>query len=209
MNSLKRRNLNVLMTLTGLVAGMIGMAYASVPLYRLFCEKTGFDGTTQRAAAAPGEVLDRSVTVSFSADISGDLPWKFYPAQKNVEAKIGAPNTAIFIAENLSDRPVTGTATFNVSPDLYGPYFVKIQCFCFTQQTLKPGERVEMPVVFYLDPSMAKDPQLDRMSDVTLSYTFFKAAVQLDPAAQKVGTTQLDNAAPGGTGKESVTKSVN
>jgi cytochrome c oxidase assembly protein subunit 11 len=205
MNSLKRRNLNVLMTLTGLVAGMIGMAYASVPLYRLFCEKTGFDGTTQRAAAAPGEVLDRSVTVSFSADISGDLPWKFYPAQKKVEAKIGQPNTAIFIAENLSDRPVTGTATFNVSPDLYGPYFVKIQCFCFTQQTLKPGERVEMPVVFYLDPEMAKDPQLDRMSDVTLSYTFFKAAEQLDPAGQKVGTTQLDTAAPGGA----ATKSVN
>ena len=205
MNSLKRRNLNVLMTLTGLLAGMIGMAYASVPLYRLFCEKTGFDGTTQRAASAPGQVLDRSVTVSFSADISGDLPWKFYPAQKNVEAKIGAPNTAIFIAENLSDRPVTGTATFNVSPDLYGPYFVKIQCFCFDQQTLKPGERVEMPVVFYLDPAMAKDPQLDHMSDVTLSYTFFKAAVQLDPMGQKVGTTQLDTVSPGGA----ATKSVN
>jgi cytochrome c oxidase assembly protein subunit 11 len=204
MNSLKRRNLNVLMTLTGLVAGMIGMAYASVPLYRLFCEKTGFDGTTQRAASAPGEVLDRSVTVTFSADVSGDLPWKFYPAQKNVEAKIGQPNTAIFIAENLSDRSVTGTATFNVSPDLYGPYFVKIQCFCFDQQTLKPGERVEMPVVFYLDPAMAKDPQLDRMSDVTLSYTFFKAAVQLDPAGQKIGTTQLDTVAPGDAGNKSV-----
>src|SRR6185369_14209491 len=181
MKSLKRRNINVLMTLTGLVAGMIGLAYASVPLYRIFCEKTGFDGTTQRAAAAPGEVLDRSVTVSFTTDVSQELPWKFYPAQNKIEAKLGQPNTAIFVAENLSDRPVTGTATFNVSPDLYGPYFVKIQCFCFTQQTLKPGERVEMPVVFYLDPALAKDPQLDRMSDVTLSYTFFKAAVQLDP----------------------------
>ena len=204
MNSLKRRNLNILMSLTGLVAGMIGMAYASVPLYRLFCEKTGFDGTTQRAAAAPGQVLDRSVTVSFSADINGDLPWSFYPAQKKIEAKLGQPNTAIFIAENLSDQPVTGTATFNVSPDLYGSYFVKIQCFCFTQQTLKPGERVEMPVVFYLDPELAKDPQLDRMSDVTLSYTFFKAAVQLDPAGQKVGTTQLDGVAPGDAGTKSV-----
>ena len=204
MKSLKRRNINVLMTLTGLVAGMIGLAYASVPLYRIFCEKTGFDGTTQRAAAAPGEVLDRSVTVSFTTDVSQELPWKFYPAQNKIEAKLGQPNTAIFVAENLSDRPVTGTATFNVSPDLYGPYFVKIQCFCFTQQTLKPGERVEMPVVFYLDPALAKDPQLDRMSDVTLSYTFFKAAVQLDPAGQKIGTTQLDTTAPDGAGTKSV-----
>ena len=205
MGSLRRRNVNVLMTLTGLVAGMIGLAYASVPLYRLFCEKTGFDGTTQRAAAAPGEVLERSVTVSFAADVNEELPWKFYPAQSKLEAKLGEPNTAIFIAENLSDRPVTGTATFNVSPDLYGSYFVKIQCFCFTEQTLKPGERVEMPVVFYLDPALAKDPQLDRMSDVTLSYTFFKAAVQLDPAGQKVGMTQLDTAAPVGA----VAKTVN
>ena len=205
MSSLRRRNVNVLMTLTGLAAGMIGLAYASVPLYRLFCEKTGFDGTTQRAAAAPGEVLDRSVTVSFAADVNQELPWKFYPAQNKIEAKLGEPNTAIFIAENLSDRLVTGTATFNVSHDLYGAYFVKIQCFCFTEQTLKPGERVEMPVVFYLDPALAKDPQLDRMSDVTLSYTFFKAAEQLDLAGQKVGTTQLDGVAPDGA----VTKTVN
>ncbi len=204
MSSLKRRNANLLMTLAGLVAGMVGMAYASVPLYRLFCEKTGFDGTTQRAAAAPGEILDRSVTVSFSADVNGDLPWKFYPAQNKIEARLGEPNTAIFIAENAGDTPITGTATFNVSPDLYGSYFVKIQCFCFTQQTLKPGERVEMPVVFYLDPALAKDPQLDRMSDVTLSYTFFRAAVQDLPTEDKVGAARLETTAPGGAATSSV-----
>lgn len=204
MGSLKRRNVNMLMALTGLVAGMVGMAYASVPLYRLFCEKTGFDGTTQRAAAAPGQVLDRSVTVSFAADVNVGLPWKFYPAQRKIEARLGEPNTAIFIAENLSDHPITGTATFNVSPDLYGSYFVKIQCFCFTQQTLNPGERVEMPVVFYLDPALAKDPQLDRMSDVTLSYTFFKAAVQEAPAVAKAGTMKLDTPAAGGAATSSV-----
>ena len=185
--SIGHRNLNVVMILTGVLAGMVGLTYAAVPLYRIFCEKTGFDGTPLRADGSPVEVkpIDRTVTVSFSADVNQDMPWRFYPKQNKVEARVGEPQLAYFIAENDSNETITGTATYNVSPEPYGPYFVKIQCFCFTQQTLKPHEKVEMPVTFYLDPGMAKDPLLDRMSDVTLSYTFFKAENQKAPAEAK------------------------
>ncbi len=190
-----RRNRQVLMLLTGLVAGMIGLAYASVPLYELFCRVTGFGGTTQRAETAPATIADpnlRSVTVSFSADIAPDLPWRFYPARNKIEARIGETYRATYIAENLSDREITGSASFNVSPDLFGAYFVKIQCFCFERQTLKPHERVEMPVVFYLDPAMEQDAYLKRLSDVTLAYTFFRA----EPAPADQSSAVL---APSGT----------
>jgi cytochrome c oxidase assembly protein subunit 11 len=181
-----RRNLNVLMILTGVFAAMVGLTFASVPLYRIFCAKTGFDGTPiradgQTAAVAP---IDRTVTVTFTGDVNAGMPWAFYPKQNKIEARVGQTYLAFFEAENLSDQPVTGQATFNVSPEPWGPYFVKIQCFCFNQQTLKPREKVEMPVTFYLDPALAKDHLLDRMSDVTLSYTFFRSA---EPEEQKVG----------------------
>jgi cytochrome c oxidase assembly protein subunit 11 len=180
MTPLKRRNLNVVMSLVGVLAFMVGLTFAAVPLYRLFCERTGFDGTPVRAEGrqGPKEVLDRVVTVSFTGDVNGGMPWAFYPKQNKIEAKVGETYLAFFEAKNLSDQPITGTATFNVSPEPWGPYFVKIQCFCFTEQTLQPGESIEMPVTFYLDPALAEVNELKRMSDVTLSYTFFKAADQ-------------------------------
>jgi cytochrome c oxidase assembly protein subunit 11 len=191
MTPLKRRNLNVVMSLVGVLAFMVGLTFAAVPLYRLFCETTGFDGTPVRAEGqqGPKEVLDRVVTVSFTGDVNGGMPWAFYPKQNKIEAKVGETYLAFFEAKNLSDQPITGTATFNVSPEPWGPYFVKIQCFCFTEQTLKPGESIEMPVTFYLDPALAEDAELRRMSDVTLSYTFFKAADQTPAQVGAVAAT--------------------
>jgi cytochrome c oxidase assembly protein subunit 11 len=185
----QRRNLNLLMVLVGVVAGMTGLAYASVPLYRLFCEVTGFDGTPQRASAAPTEISDRTIRVTFTADVAAGLGWKFQPLQRNLELKIGENKLAFYVAENLESNPVTGRATFNVSPEVFGPYFTKIECFCFTEQTLQPGERVEMPVSFFIDPAVLDNPALRKLNDVTLSYTFFRSAD--DGAAQlKVGQTQ-------------------
>jgi len=183
---LSRRNLNIVMTLVGVCAGMVGLTYASVPLYRIFCAKTGFDGTPVRADGQTASVapINRTVTVSFTSDVDSNLSWRFYPRQNKVEARVGQTYLAFFEAENKTDKPVTGQATFNVSPEPWGPYFVKIQCFCFNQQTLQPHEKVEMPVTFYLDPALAQDHLLDRMSDVTLSYTFFRSA---EPEAEKVG----------------------
>jgi cytochrome c oxidase assembly protein subunit 11 len=201
-----RRNLSVVMILVGVFAFMVGLTFAAVPLYRIFCAKTGFDGTPIRAdaAGARGQPIDRVVTVSFTGDVNQGMPWAFYPKQNKIEARVGETYLAFFEARNLSDEPITGTATFNVSPEPWGPYFVKIECFCFTEQTLKPGESIEMPVTFYLDPALADDKLLKRMSDVTLSYTFFKAADQ--PSAQdapaKVGQARNE-------GNEALKASVN
>jgi cytochrome c oxidase assembly protein subunit 11 len=194
MSPKNRRNLNVVMILVGVFAFMVGLTFAAVPLYRIFCERTGYDGTPIRADAAGqrGKAIDREVTVTFTGDVNQQMPWAFYPKQNKIEAKVGETYLAFFEAKNLSDKTITGTASFNVSPEPWGPYFVKIECFCFTEQTLKPGESVEMPVTFYLDPALADDKLLNRMSDVTLSYTFWKAADQ--PSAQdapaKVGAAE-------------------
>ncbi|MBA4097598.1 MAG: cytochrome c oxidase assembly protein [Rhodospirillum sp.] len=188
-SSQQRRNLNLLMVLVGVVAGMTGLAYASVPLYRLFCEVTGFDGTPQRASAAPTEISDRTIRVTFTADVAAGLGWHFQPLQRNLELKIGENKLAFYVAENLESKPVTGRATFNVSPEVFGPYFTKIECFCFTEQTLQPGQRVEMPVSFFIDPAVLDDPALRKLNDVTLSYTFFRSADD-GAAQQKVGQAQ-------------------
>lgn len=188
--SLQRRNLNVLMVLVGIVAGMTGLAYASVPLYRLFCQVTGFGGTPQRAEAAPTEISDRTVRVTFTADVAGGLGWKFQPMQRSLELKVGENKLAYYVAENLEDKPVTGRATFNVSPDAFGVYFTKIECFCFTEQTLQPGQRVEMPVSFFIDPAVLEDAKLKHLNDITLSYTFFRDK----EAEQKLGQAQSAHA---------------
>lgn len=157
-----------------LVAAMVGLAFASVPLYRLFCQVTGFDGTTQAAVGgkAPGSV-GTEVSVRFDATTSTALPWSFAPEKPTHEVAIGARDIAFYRARNLSDRPVTGTATFNVTPVQAGRYFTKIQCFCFTEQTLQPGEEVRMPVIFYVDPKILGDPDARDISEITLSYTFY------------------------------------
>jgi cytochrome c oxidase assembly protein subunit 11 len=157
-----------------LVAAMTGLAFASVPLYRLFCQVTGLGGTTQVAAdgRAPGPVAHR-ISVRFDANVAPALPWRFEPVDTSREVAIGARNIAQYSARNLSARPVTGTATFNVTPVQAGRYFTKIQCFCFTEQTLAPGEEVRMPVVFYVDPTILDDPAARGISEITLSYTFY------------------------------------
>jgi cytochrome c oxidase assembly protein subunit 11 len=151
---------------------MTGLAWASVPLYRLFCQVTGLNGTTQRGLAAPGAV-NAQVRVDFDANVSPKLPWTFRPENPHELVDVGARDMVFFTATNRSTRPVTGTATFNVTPAQAGKYFTKIQCFCFTQQTLKPGETARMPVIFFVDPKMLADPDARGIETITLSYTFY------------------------------------
>jgi cytochrome c oxidase assembly protein subunit 11 len=172
------RNVRTLAMLVGVVAFMTGLAYASVPLYRLFCQVTGYGGTPARADAAPAVISDRVIRVSFTADVAQGLDWRFQPSQRALELKVGENKLAFYSAENLEKVPVTGQATFNVSPDVFGPYFTKIACFCFTEQTLQPGQKVDMPVSFFIDPAILDVPELKHLNDVTLSYTFFRAANQ-------------------------------
>ncbi len=158
----------------GLAAGMTGLGYASVPLYRAFCQATGFGGTTQKADNAPGAVLSgKRVSVRFDANHAPSLPWEFAPEKTNEPVILGEREIAFFTAKNLSDKPITGRATFNVTPSQAGKYFNKIQCFCFTEQTLLPGKQVRMPVIFYVDPKIADDPDADDIAEITLSYTFY------------------------------------
>lgn len=174
MNALVQKNGRTAALATLLVIAMVGLAFASVPLYRLFCQVTGFAGTTQRAATAdaPGPV-GKMISVRFDANISSALPWEFKPERHVERVAVGAREMAFYTARNLSDRPVTGTATFNVTPVAAGQYFTKIQCFCFTDQTLKPGEEMRMPVIFYVDPKILEDRDASKISEITLSYTFY------------------------------------
>lgn len=177
------------------VAGVVTMgclAYAAVPLYQMFCQVTGFGGTTQKAAKAPDVVFDRTVRVRFDANVSSKLGWTFVPEQRTVDAHIGENMLVFYRATNTSDRRVTGTATFNVAPEAAGLYFSKIECFCFKEQTLEPGQSIEMPVSFFVDPSMVMDPEASRLKEITLSYTFYPVE-----GAKAEGQAQVD------TGKDS------
>lgn len=159
-----------------MVLGMLALGYASVPLYRIFCQVTGLGGTTQIADEAKAATIastDHMMSIRFDSNISSALPWSFKPEQRTDRMSVGARDMAIFLAKNLSDQPVTGTATFNVTPTQAGKYFVKIQCFCFTEQTLKPGEEVRMPVLYYVDPAILDDPDTKDIEEITLSYTFY------------------------------------
>ena len=177
-----RRNALLATSLVGLVAAMVGLSYASVPLYRLFCQVTGFGGTTQRALAAPSSVpaalADRVFTVRFDATVNSNLPWRFEPVQGEMKVKIGEQNLALYRVVNLSKEDVTGSATFNVNPPIAGAYFSKIACFCFEEQTLAAGQSVEMPVSFFIDPAVAKDWEMGGVKEIVLSYTFFRAETQ-------------------------------
>jgi cytochrome c oxidase assembly protein subunit 11 len=166
----KNRTVGVRAALFGLA--MLGLAFASVPLYRIFCQVTGFGGTTMKAEAAPGAVAGQ-IGVRFDANISPTLPWKFVPEQATVRIHPGARTIVNYLATNYTGRTTVGTATFNVTPSQAGQYFSKIECFCFTEQVLKPGESVKMPVVFFVDPKIATDPATRDIDEITLSYTFY------------------------------------
>jgi len=168
-----RKNLRVALLAAGVAVGMVGLSYASVPLYRLFCQVTGFGGTTQRAETAPEKTVDKLVSVRFDANTSANLAWSFHPVEPVMKVKFGEQNMASYKATNTSDRILTGSAVFNVTPPQAGAYFNKIQCFCFTEQTLKPGESVEMPLSFFVDPDMLEDADAAGITEITLSYTFY------------------------------------
>jgi cytochrome c oxidase assembly protein subunit 11 len=188
-DKLSRRNRRVGTIVLLTAVAMLGLGYAAVPLYRLFCQVTGFGGTTQRVdeaqAATVSAVAGKTISIRFDANVSRELPWRFRPLQVTDTVTIGGRDMAIYTAKNVSHRPITGTATFNVEPSQAGKYFNKIQCFCFTEQTLQPGQEVRMPVLYYVDPAILSDPDTQRLEQITLSYTFHeaKAAAATLPAA--------------------------
>jgi len=180
-------NSRVAAMLVGIVVTMGALAWAAVPFYSWFCRVTGYGGTPNVAAASTGEILDEMITVRFDANTEPGMPWEFHPKQTEMKLRIGETGMAFYEAYNTSDVPVAGTASYNVAPDLAGYYFTKIQCFCFTEQVLQPGERVEMPVVFFVDPELVKDSDAGRIRNITLSYTFYQtelpeAQASLSPA---------------------------
>lgn len=173
---LQRKNQSLLVSLIGVAVGMVLLSYASVPLYKMFCQLTGFGGTIrERAAAPPDKILPREMTVTFNTDVSPELPWEFTSLNRNVTLKVGERKLVFFEVKNLSNEAVTGVSTYNVTPDRLGAYIDKIKCFCFEKQTMKPGETMTFPVSFFIDPEMANHRDLDDISTMTLSYTFFRA----------------------------------
>jgi cytochrome c oxidase assembly protein subunit 11 len=170
-----------------LVLAMVGLSFAAVPLYRLYCQVTGYQGTTQRADKASDVVLDRMVKVHFDANVAADLPWKFEAMQSSVDVKVGENTLAFYKATNTSDRATVGTAVFNVTPDAAGTHFNKVQCFCFTEQRLEPGQSMEMAVSFFVDPSFATDEDTRQLSELTLSYSFYPVAERKADGQASVG----------------------
>ena len=169
----RRRSHGLVAAAAGLGAvAMVGMAYAAVPFYRAFCQATGFDGTVRRVEHAPTQVIDRSITVRFDANVR-DLPWRFTPDQTAQTIKLGAPGLAFFTVTNASNKALTGRAAYNVLPESAGPYFLKTQCFCFSNQTLQPGQTERFPVIYYVEPKFATDLNTETFQEVTLSYTFY------------------------------------
>lgn len=171
-------NQKVLVRLAGVVLTMGALTWGAVPFYDWFCRTTGYGGTTQVSEAAPDQILDEVVTVRFDANTERDLDWTFRPMQREMKVRIGETGLAFYEAVNNSDQPITGTASYNVAPDLAGFYFDKIACFCFEEQTLQPGERVEMPVSFFVDPEIVDDFETKGIRDITLSYTFHRSTKQ-------------------------------
>jgi cytochrome c oxidase assembly protein subunit 11 len=181
----RRRDVIVAASCGVFVAGMVGLAYASVPFYDWFCRATGFGGRPQIATSAPQGAPGRAITVRFDANVTGGLPWRFEPEQNSIKVKLGEVVTVNFVATNLAARETLGQAAYNVAPGTTGSYFQKINCFCFTEQRLGPGEKREMPVVFYIDPSLAKDAELDDLNTITLSYSFYAMREPAKPVADR------------------------
>jgi cytochrome c oxidase assembly protein subunit 11 len=167
-------NARIAFSVVGVVAFMVALSFAAVPLYDTFCRVTGWGGTTQVADASADEVLKRKITVRFDASTARGFPWEFKPEQVSQTLRIGETGLAYYEATNLSDKPVIGTASFNVQPAKAGLYFMKVECFCFTEQRLEPGETMSMPVTYYIDPELADEKRLDDVREITLSYTFYR-----------------------------------
>lgn len=190
-------NRKVALTAASAALTMLGLGFASVPLYRIFCEATGYDGTTRRVDEAQAATIQDSghtLSIRFDANVERGMPWQFKPLQRTDTISIGVRDMALFWAKNTSDKAITGTASFNVEPEQAARYFNKIQCFCFTEQTLKPGEEVRMPVIYYVDPAFLKDPDNKDVQQITLSYTFH---VSPDQPAQVADAKTLDQGKTG------------
>ena len=185
----RRRDLQVAAACGVLVVAMTGLSFAAVPLYNWFCRATGFAGTTQVASAGPNRVLDRSIEVRFDANVTGGLPWRFAPEQNSITVRIGSVVTVNYTVTNESMRETVGQASYNVWPPTAGAYFSKINCFCFTEQRLKPGERRDMTVVFFVDPELAKDAEHDGLATITLSYTMYAVRQSEPPRAETPSAT--------------------
>ena len=179
-NATPRSNARTAAMLGGVAVFMVGLSFAAIPLYEAFCRITGFGGTPLRADAASERVLDETITVRFDANIDKKLPWTFKPVQTEMTLPIGESGLAFYTATNNSGKPVAGTSTFNVTPLKIGQYFVKMDCFCFTEQVLQPGESVDMPVSFYIDPEIRDDRETEEVQGITLSYTFYETEIS-DP----------------------------
>ena len=192
----RRRNRRIAAALVAVPMAMGALAWASAPLYRLFCQVTGFGGTPGIAAEAPQAAADApSIEIRFNADIAPDLDWRFGPVERAVTVRLGEPALAFYRAENLGEEPVTGAATFNVTPLKAGAYFSKIDCFCFTEQRLGPGESADMPVSFFVDPEIADDPNVRDVGTITLSYTFFRSEEEPEPNRQQADAAAQEQAA--------------
>jgi len=190
------KNARIAWTLVLVIAGMLGMAYAAVPLYQAFCKATGFAGTPLVAQSDDRPVIKRTVEVRFDTNVDPNLSWRFEPEQREVKVHLGEEKLVFFKATNLSQRPIVGTATYNVTPERTAGWFNKIQCFCFTEQLLKPGQSVDMPVVFFVDPDMDKDRRYDDINTITLSYTFYESKTQR--ARTLLGGASVDGTRKGG-----------
>jgi cytochrome c oxidase assembly protein subunit 11 len=177
-NNLKAQNKKVIFIITFVGMLMLSLSYAAVPLYDIFCRVTGFGGTTQIASSAPGSIGHPNINIRFESNITDSLNWDFYSKTKTVKIPMGEEKTIYYFAKNLSDEPIVGTATFNVTPAKAGQYFMKIDCFCFVEQLLNPGESMNMPVTFFIDPDLYKDENVQEVNEITLSYTFMKSMDQ-------------------------------
>ena len=177
-NNLKVQNKKVIFIITFVGMLMLSLSYAAVPLYDIFCRVTGFGGTTQIASSAPGSTGHPNINIRFESNITDSLNWDFYSKTKTVKIPMGEEKTIYYFAKNLSDEPIVGTATFNVTPAKAGQYFMKIDCFCFVEQLLNPGESMNMPVTFFIDPDLYKDENVQEVNEITLSYTFMKSMDQ-------------------------------
>ncbi len=179
--------------LSGIAGTMLALSFAAVPFYDLFCRVTGYGGTTSVSDAAPGEVLDQTILIRFDASLEAGMPWEFHPQQNFITLRIGETALAFYEAYNPTDHAVAGTASYNVAPDLAGGYFTKIECFCFTEQVLKPHERVVMPVSFYVDPSIVNDPEASLIREITLSYTFHETPLPEQQAGLRTPSATAEN----------------